>query len=291
MKHINLCILILLVCFNFTTYACVRNSDDPYLQRSVRKTPAQKAKIKANRGAKTAAAAAAEAEAAAEAAAAEAEEISMEAAEEIIAEITEDADVGNETIEEEFVMPPRQTKCRAKAITPLDTEQRRTLDKHKKKIKVMENNHKVLRRMDVKKPVVRLTRQQREEVKVYLTGAFMKAESLPNIESGLNISDSELREKRSFGRGARVCEPVYSWDNVYLTLDSNGTLVQIIQLEEDEMYQWFMEETCQTLSSSVVKANCLEAERLHLAYVINLTTGDIEQTYVVVYCCVGMSVI
>ncbi|XP_033120206.1 uncharacterized protein LOC117119478 [Anneissia japonica] len=263
MKHIRRCILILLVCFNFATYAKI-----------------------------VAAAAAAEATAVAAAAAAEAEEISLEDAEELIAEITEDADVGNEQIEEEFVMPSNQTKCSAEAITPLNTEQRRTLDKHKENIKVIENNHEVLRWMDVKKPVVRLTRQQREEVMVYLTSAFLKAESLPDIESGLNISNSELREKRRFGRQwARICEPVYSWDNVYLTVDSNGTLVQIIQLEEEKMYQWFMAETCQTVVSSIVIAACVEVERLHLAYVINLTTGDIEQTYVAVHCCVGMSII
>ncbi|XP_071956610.1 uncharacterized protein [Antedon mediterranea] len=220
------------------------------------------------------------------------DEISTDEAELLIEDITEDGNVTSideEDIEDIDIIidPNNRRRCKVNAITPLDTEQKSTLKKHERKIKVLERNHRVLKKVNAKRPVVKLSKRQRIEVKAYLSGAFMKEDSLPEIRGGAvsNTSDSRRRRDGSY----RVCEPVYSWNNVFITIDSNGTLVQVIQLQEDDTYQWFMEETCQSQISRVVNAACDEAERLHLAYVINLTTGNIEQTYVVVYCCVGSS--
>ncbi|XP_033111783.1 uncharacterized protein LOC117112745 [Anneissia japonica] len=132
---------------------------------------------------------------------------------------------------------------------------------------------------DYQPVLINITNEQQADILAIYGSYFEKENSL-----------QETQEQMAFSRVARavveVCPRITSWDEVTLVRSADGRYLQVVQLPDEDLKQWILQESCQNPVSNVINnVSCEKRERLVRAVVIDPDIMLINAVDVVVYCC------
>ncbi|XP_033113081.1 uncharacterized protein LOC117113748 [Anneissia japonica] len=117
--------------------------------------------------------------------------------------------------------------------------------------------------------------------------------TLPGKVSVTRTIVSGKRKKRAASKPIEVCPRREAWQDLNLALNTEGKLVQIVQLPSKGQNQWILEEVCSKKVSPILptKVVCGVRSRVVNAVVVPLSgtknAGEIQVQEIQVHCCAG----
>ncbi|XP_071803243.1 uncharacterized protein [Asterias amurensis] len=182
--------------------------------------------------------------------------------------------------------------CSTQSISPLNTNQIQQIENQRDIIKAMEENPQLVYDRVHQIPIVKLTRNQENQIIRNFPWIFNLG--LPQGERNISGGSEEGPARRNVAGECelmrRVCQPNPISEPLILALNQNGEVVQLVQIPNQNQYQWVLNEECLTNQEPLPCSQvCCIAQRLVAAMFINLSIASAPFDYarVIVHSCVS----
>ncbi|XP_038049646.1 uncharacterized protein LOC119723160 [Patiria miniata] len=183
--------------------------------------------------------------------------------------------------------------CSLRSVDPLNAQQIEQIRSNQELIQQIKLNPLLLHNRYYQRSVVTLTKRQRGQILRNLPDLFLSEEDFRKslmTRGRVTVEESPQgmysRQKRQT-TATRVCEPLAGVDALQLALNLDGQVVEIIQMPDQDLNQWILEESCDDLESSPpAPLACGLVDRVVPGVFVTLSEPFIfDHAYVVVQSC------